>query len=167
MSEKHEICEPGTPQTQNLRPPKDGGRGRELVLGKAPFSDAASGEYPLVSTCTDHDGVDFVAIGRNDEVCHHGWPAISEVDGEGSGTIGAHRVTASGSGVGPIGDDVAVNGDSVNLTEPTLAVKLGHGHAHHWACRSCASQFRSLNGESIVAGDEFVIAGIGIVLCVS
>src|SRR5580693_5786598 len=137
------------------------------MFGKPPLSDAASGEDPLVSTRTDDNGVDFVTVRRHDEVCDHRWPAIFEVDGEGARAIGAHRVSASGSRVSPIGSDLTINGYGVNLTEPALAVKLGHGHAHHWACGSCASQFRSLNGESIVAGDEFVIAGIGIALCVS
>jgi len=131
------------------------------VFGKPPFSDAAGGEYPRVSTRTDNDGVDFVTIRCHDQVCDHRGPAIFEVDGEGAGAIGVHCISARGSWVGEIGHDIAINGYGVNLTEPTRAVKLSHGHAHLWASGSRSCQLGALNRERIVAGDEFVVAGRG------
>ena len=137
------------------------------MFGKPPFSDTAGGEYALVSTRSGNYGVDFVTICHHDEVCDHHRPVIGEVDGEGASTIGVHRVGAGGWRVGEIGDDLAVNGYRIDLREPALAVKLGHRYAHLWADGSLACQLVALDGESIVAGDEFVVAGTGVTLCVS
>jgi hypothetical protein len=49
------------------------------VFGTARFSDAAGGEYSLVSTRTDNDGVDFRTAVHHDEVCDDGRPAVGEV----------------------------------------------------------------------------------------
>src|SRR5580704_3045243 len=97
---------------------------RPLAFRKPPFSDAAGGEDTRISTCTDNNGVDFVAICRHDEVCDHRWPVIFEVDGEGTGAIGVHRVSAAGYRVSPIGDDLTVNGYGVNLTKTALTAAL-------------------------------------------
>jgi hypothetical protein len=60
--------------------------------------------------------------------------------------------------MGEIGDDLATHRDRVDLGEPSLAIELSHCYTHLWARGSLASQFIALDGESVVAGDEFVIA---------
>src|ERR1035437_6200917 len=131
---------------------------RDAVFGKPPFSDAAAGDDSLVSTRTDHYGVDFRTTLYHDEVCDHRRSAVGEVDGEGPGAIGIHRVGNSGRGVGEIGDDLTIHRDRVDLGEPTLAIELSHRHAHLGARGPLATQFVALDGESKVASDEFVIA---------
>lgn len=137
------------------------------MFGKPSFSDAAAGDDSLVSTRTDHHGVDFGTTVHYDEVRDHRRPAVGEVDGEGAGAIGIHRVSTSGRGVGEIGDDLATHRDRIDLGEPNLAIELSHRHAHLRARGSLASQFVALDGESVVASDEFVIASGRLTLRVS
>jgi hypothetical protein len=125
-----------------------GQRARVSVFEKPPFPDAASGDYSLVSTRTDHHGVDFRTIPHHDEVCDDRRPAIGEVDGEGASTIGVHRVSALGRSVGEIGDDLTVNRYRIDLGKPIFAIELSHRRAHLWARGSLAAQFIALDGES-------------------
>src|ERR1035438_4460064 len=129
------------------------------VFEESLFPDAAGGEYSLVSTRTDHYGVDLQTTFHHDEVCGDGRPAVGEIDCEGAGAIGIHRVSTRGRGVGEIGDDLAINRNRVDLGEPTLAIELSHRYPHLRAGGSLASQFVALDGESVVAGDEAVVAG--------
>ena len=132
---------------------------RGTVFGKPPFSDGAASNYSLVSTCADHHGVDFGTTLHHDEVSDHRRPAVGEVDGEGARAIRIHRVSTSGRSVGEIGNDLATHRDRIDLGEPAPAIELSHRHAHLWARGSLASQFVALDGESVVASDEFVRRG--------
>ena len=140
---------------------------RGSVFGKPPLSDAAAGDDSLVSTRTGDHGVDFGTIVHYDEVCNHGRPAVGEVDGEGAGTIGVHRIGPFGWSMGKISDNLTTNRDGIDLGEPTLAIELSHRHTHLRTGGSLASQFIALESESIVASDEFVIAGSRLTLRVS
>src|SRR5580704_6826202 len=141
--------------------------GQRSASGAPPFPDAAAGDDSLVSARSGDHGVNFETVIHDDEVCDHRRPAIGEVDGEGSRAIGIHRVSPGGSSMGKVSDDLTAHSDRVDLGKPTLAIKLSHRHAYLWAGWSLAPQFVALDGESIVASDEFVIAGSRVTLRVS
>src|SRR5580700_8398680 len=131
------------------------------------FSDAAGRKNPLVPARTCNHRVDFRTVVHHDEACGYRWPPVREVDGEGAGAVGVHRVSSSGRSVGEVGDNLAVDRDRIDLSEVAFAVKLAHRHAHLWASGSHAPQLGALDGESIVALNEFVVAGWIVTLRVS
>jgi hypothetical protein len=140
---------------------------RVAACAGPPFSDAAGGEYPLVSTRGGDDGIDFATILHHDEVCDHRRPTVGEVDGEGAGAVRVHRVSAVGRSVGEVGDYLTVDRYRVDLSKRPLAIKSSHRHTDLKTGGSRAYQFVALDGESIVAGNEFVIAGRRVALRVS
>ena len=85
-----------------------------------------------MSARTDDHSIDLQTSFHYNEICDHSRPIVGEIDGERPGAIGVHRVCATGWSVCEVGDDHAVDGDRVDLSEPAVAVKLSHRHAHHW-----------------------------------
>jgi hypothetical protein len=125
---------------------------------RAPFPHAAGSKYPLLLTRTDDHRIDLRAMVHYHKVYGHGRPSVGEHDSEGSGAIGVHRVRATGRRMTEVGDDHTVDGYRVDLSEPTVAIKFGHRHAHLGADGAWSDQFGAFDGKSVVASLQPIVA---------
>jgi hypothetical protein len=73
-----------------------------LLPEKALLPDTAGGKQSLLPTCTNDHCIDLQTILYDNEIRGHGRASVSEVDGEGSGAIGVHRVRAGCGSVGKV-----------------------------------------------------------------
>src|SRR3984957_8510459 len=136
-----------------------------LVSGKASFSDRCRSEDALVSASAHHHFVDLVAVIHHHEVCDYHRASVGEIDGERAGAIAVHGVSAVCGRVGEISDYFTVDGYGVDLREIPHPVKLGHGHTFLSPGWPLAPQLGAVNLESVVAGNESVVAGGEVALC--
>jgi hypothetical protein len=130
------------------------------MLGEPPFSDAASGEYPLVSTRADNHGVDFRTIPYYHEVCDHRGPSVSEVDGESATAIGVHGVSAGCRRMRKVGNDGAVNGDSVDLSEPAHAIVGSQSDANLLTYRTWSGELLTFDREPVTSPDQLIVTSL-------
>src|SRR5215831_5276213 len=128
------------------------------------LSDVAGGQNPLISSGTRHDNIDLISVIHDNESGSNGRSAVREVDGERAGAIRIHRIGPASCRVGEIGNDHAVDRDSIGLSKTTISIEVGHSYANLRANRSGASQLLSSDRESIIAGKQSVGAGWEILL---
>jgi hypothetical protein len=130
--------------------------------GKPPFSYAARGENPLVSTRADNHGVDFRTTPHYDEVCDHRGASVSEVDSESASAIGVHGVSASCRRMREVGSDSAVNGDGVDLSEPALAIIGSQSDANLRPYRTWSGELLTFDREPVTSPDQPIVTSLRI-----
>jgi hypothetical protein len=130
--------------------------------GKPPFPDAASGEYPLVSTRADNHGVDFRTIPHNHEVRDHRGASVSEVDGESASAIGVHGVGAGCRRMRKVRNDGAINGNGVYLSERAHAIVGRQCDANLQSYRTWSDELLTFDREPVTSPDQFIVTSLRI-----